>query len=780
MRLRAILFAGAALAATGVGAWQLAVAATHRLERASAGAVEEALGAAGQDWASVTPDGTLVTVAGTAPDEASRFRAVAIARQVLDPGRIVDHTDAQAADPLAPPPFTVEFLRNDDEVSLIGLAPEAGGHDLIRRTLADAGLGGAITDMLETTTIPAPDSFRANLAYGLQVLASLPRARVTASPDRVAVTAVVDSAAARAALDARLRAAAPEGLALDLQISAPKPVIAPFRLAYTLTGDTPTLATCSAETDAAAQGIRSAAGTMGAACAIGLGAPTVDWPAAAMAGIAAVRSLGGGRFELADDLAVLTGPEGVAADAFEAAGATLRQALPPGYRLSLVAPKVLAGAPAKDAPEFAAIRDDSGRVMLQGAVGDPASQAAIGSYATAVFGADRVQDATVVDPATPKGWPVRVLAGLEALAAVKEGRIAVTPEQLRVEGSSIDPDAAAAVEAVLAAKAVGPTEVAVRYDAAAAQAASLAARPAPELCAEEVGAILTTQTIAFAPGSAEIDPASQGVIAAIADVLRSCPGAAFEVAGHTDASGNEASNLRLSEERAQAVAAALEGQELPLIDLRARGYGAGRPLGSNDTSDGRLRNRRIEIVLRDPEAEAKAAAEAPAPAPEATGPAPVATTDAPAPDTPPAEAADAGAPCVAAVAGLMSDKGIAFALGAAEIAPESAALVRDIATALGKCPGVAFEVGGHTDDRGSDAGNQRLSERRAEAVRAALVADGATGVTLTARGYGEARPRADNGTAEGRAANRRIEITAAGPASDATAEPAGAEAEGDG
>ena len=136
MRLRAILFAGAALAVTGVGAWQLAVVATDRLERASAGAVEEALGAAGQDWASVTPDGTLVTVAGTAPDEASRFRAVAIARQVLDPGRIVDHTEAEAADPLAPPPFTVEFLRNDGEVSLIGLAPEESGHELIRRTLS--------------------------------------------------------------------------------------------------------------------------------------------------------------------------------------------------------------------------------------------------------------------------------------------------------------------------------------------------------------------------------------------------------------------------------------------------------------------------------------------------------------------------------------------------------------------------------------------------------------------------------------------------------------------
>lgn len=758
MRLRAMLFAGAAFIGAGVAAWQVAVAATNRIERASLDATAEALGAAGLDWASVTPDGLLVTVAGTAPDEASRFRAIAIARQVLDPGRIIDHTEARTADPLAPPPFAVEFLRNDDEVSLIGLAPEKGGHDVIRSALGRAGLDGDVTDMLETTTLPAPESFRTSIDYSLRVLASLPRARVTATPDRVGVIAVVDTAADRDALEARLRAEAPDGIALDLEISAPRPVIAPFHLTFDLAGGRASLLACSAETAEAAAAIRAAAETPGVDCALGLGAPGADWQTVAIRGIAAVRDIGGGRFELSDNQAVLSGASGVDAAALAALGDRLRRSLPAGYGLKVVAPPDATGGDiAVPPPEFAAVRDDDGRVTLQGAVGDATSQAAIASFAAAIFGHEQVENATVIAPELPEGWPVRVLAGLEALAAVKEGRVAVTPDRLAVEGRSLEPDAKAAVEAVLAAKAVGPTSVAVRFDAAAAAAATAAARPASELCADEVSAILASQTIGFAPGSDAIAPASSGVIAAIADVLRSCPGAAFEVAGHTDASGSDAANVALSETRARAVVAALEGQDLPLVDLTARGYGASRPRASNETPQGRVLNRRIEIVLRDPEAEPAVAA------PGTSDPAPAAE----------AASADGGA-CAEAVTGLLDDDGIVFALGSSTIAPESADLIEGIAGALEACPGATFDVEGHTDDRGSDGGNQRLSEARAEAVRAALADAGVEGVTLTAHGYGETRPVADNGTADGRAANRRIEIKAMAPASAGPPDPSAA------
>ena len=67
-----------------------------------------------------------------------------------------------------------------------------------------------------------------------------------------------------------------------------------------------------------------------------------------------------------------------------------------------------------------------------------------------------------------------------------------------------------------------------------------------------------------------------------------------------------------------------------------------------------------------------------------------------------------------------------------------------------------MEIGGHTNSEGSEPGNQRLSQQRADAVLAALRAKGLALPLVTAHGYGESEPVADNGTSEGRAANRRI------------------------
>ena len=71
---------------------------------------------------------------------------------------------------------------------------------------------------------------------------------------------------------------------------------------------------------------------------------------------------------------------------------------------------------------------------------------------------------------------------------------------------------------------------------------------------------------------------------------------------------------------------------------------------------------------------------------------------------------------------------------------------------------VKVEVAGHTDAQGSDAFNLKLSQRRAEAVRAYLVSKGVDGTRLAAKGYGESVPVGDNATAAGRAQNRRVEL----------------------
>lgn len=102
---------------------------------------------------------------------------------------------------------------------------------------------------------------------------------------------------------------------------------------------------------------------------------------------------------------------------------------------------------------------------------------------------------------------------------------------------------------------------------------------------------------------------------------------------------------------------------------------------------------------------------------------------------------------------------IYFDVGQATIKPESASILDEVAAVLRAHPElVRVDVEGHTDPTGGVAYNLRLSRRRAAAVVAGLVARGVAPERLVSHGYGPTRPVADNGTEDGRAANRRVEF----------------------
>jgi OmpA-OmpF porin, OOP family len=99
-----------------------------------------------------------------------------------------------------------------------------------------------------------------------------------------------------------------------------------------------------------------------------------------------------------------------------------------------------------------------------------------------------------------------------------------------------------------------------------------------------------------------------------------------------------------------------------------------------------------------------------------------------------------------------------FDTGKATIKPDSARTLDDAAAALKVAAALRVEVAGHTDNVGAPDANLRLSQERAQAVMAALVGRGIKADRLTAKGYGQTAPVADNRTEEGRARNRRVEL----------------------
>ena len=104
------------------------------------------------------------------------------------------------------------------------------------------------------------------------------------------------------------------------------------------------------------------------------------------------------------------------------------------------------------------------------------------------------------------------------------------------------------------------------------------------------------------------------------------------------------------------------------------------------------------------------------------------------------------------------DAGILFDTNKADLRAASVAEIDKMAAILQKYADTNVIVEGHTDASGSDAINQPLSERRAQAVANEAVAKGIATSRITTRGYGASQPVADNGTAEGKQANRRVEV----------------------
>ena len=104
---------------------------------------------------------------------------------------------------------------------------------------------------------------------------------------------------------------------------------------------------------------------------------------------------------------------------------------------------------------------------------------------------------------------------------------------------------------------------------------------------------------------------------------------------------------------------------------------------------------------------------------------------------------------------------VLFAFNKAELTPQAGPRLDKLAAFLKQFPQRKLLVEGYTDAVGADAYNMELSERRAEAIREALIARGVDTTRVVTKGYGKAYPVADNASVDGRAVNRRVEVVIA-------------------
>ncbi len=612
----------AAIAAFAIAALLSVVAARTAVavvEDRSVDAVREALVEKGHDWASVQGDGLQVILEGVAPSEAKRFRAISVAGGIVDASRVIDSMQVVETDAVTPPDFAIEILRNDSGVSLIGLVPSDTDREELTDEIAEIATNGAVTDLLDSADYPVPDSWTPSLRYALRALEMLPRSKLSVRPGAVRIEAISDSPEAQRSLEADLRRLKPSAVKLTLNITAPRPVITPFTARFVIDEDGARFDACSVDTDAAQRKITEAATSAGAEgpfnCTLGLGVPSGTWGDAVSKAIAALAELGQGTVTFSDADVSLVAAQGTDDDLFDEVVGRLGNALPDLYALEAVLPEPPEAQP-KGPPVFSAALDEEGAVKLRGRLPDQLTNTTAENFARARFGSAAVEMGTRITDGLPANWSVRVLTGLDALTFLADGTLQVTPDKVTLRGRTGRKNAAAEISRLMADK-LGQGaefEIDVTYEESLDPIAGL---PTPEECVRQIAFVTADNKITFDPGSASITAEARPVVDEIAEIVKRCPELEIEVAGYTDSQGRDEMNLRLSQQRADAVVQALRRQRVPVAGFTPTGYGEADPIADNGTSAGREANRRIEFRLSGSQAEE----------PEVTDPESAATDD---------------------------------------------------------------------------------------------------------------------------------------------------------
>ncbi|MDA9223433.1 OmpA family protein [Tateyamaria sp.] len=556
----------------------------------------------GMTWAEVEANGLQVIIAGVAPTEALRFVALSTAGGVVDAARIIDEMQIKAVADIAPPRFSAEILLNDAGLSIIGLIPASTDRADILEQATKNSDSSKITDLIEIADYPTPEGWQDALGFALFSMTKLQRAKISVQAGRVAIDAITDSAKEQSKLEKDLNRAAPPGLRLTLNISAPRPVITPFTLRLVKDERSAHFDSCSANTEKARQRILNAAHRAGlqgrSICILGMGSPSPKWGIAVEQGIDAITKLGTGSITFSDTDVTIVAGVGTTQVSFDRIIGELENNLPAVFALYAKLPETEDSSLGPQ--EFIATLSPEGLVQLRGRLANENMRNLTESYARATFGTSNVYMAARLVSDLPDTWPLRILTGLEALSKLSYGVVTVTPNMVVVSGSAGEQMASTKIASLLAAK-LGEAEefdIKVTY---IEKLDSIAALPTPDECEAEIAAIVAISKITFEPGSATINASALGTMDDIAEILRQCGDLKLEVQGHTDSQGREEMNLNLSQARAQSVLNELRARRVLTSTYTAKGYGEINPIADNKEEAGREANRRIEFRLLRPE-----------------------------------------------------------------------------------------------------------------------------------------------------------------------------------
>lgn len=255
------------------------------------------------------------------------------------------------------------------------------------------------------------------------------------------------------------------------------------------------------------------------------------------------------------------------------------------------------------------VRDDAGVYLFDGVVPNPEYKQAVDAHLTSL-GADPMKARWRVDMSSqtpPANWTDNTLKGLSALQQLTSGSLNIEGGEALLKGNAATQDASDAAEMIAQELAPDFESMDVAFVVSDTQPAVQKVEPvqmvgsakyAEKFCQTEFNALLKQESIQFETGSTDLQQSSLQLLQKVVQVAGRCPDHQVQVHGYTDSRGSAANNKKLSQARAEAVSAYLNSLGMDEKRLLAEGYGEANPIASNNTEEGRAKNRRIELIVK--------------------------------------------------------------------------------------------------------------------------------------------------------------------------------------
>lgn len=483
-------------------------------------------------------------------------------------------------------PFVLRLERRGGKAMISGNVPPTGAREKLRAEIAALGL--EVSDSAAYAD-GAPQSFPDLASFAVRRLAELDPATTTITDATLAVAGEARSAADYETALAALKAS-PFESAVKVEVSPPR--VSPYVFSaaardgvISLSGHLPT--------DDLRKQVIAMAATVGAGAAVsdatelGAGAPAGDFAGALAFAVDELGKLSQGKVAVSDGKIIIEG-QGRRNILGETIRADAKARLPSGFEIARL--DVMAG---PMTPYVFSAQRAGGDVTLTGYAPDEAVRNRLVETARRNFFDAKVVDRLMIAKGAPQNFAEATDHSLAALARLDEGKLAISDSNISLAGVARHQSARAEIAAsfadALPQSFRGEAQLSTRIVGSPLVASQ---------CGAALSELLAKSPIVFASDDSAIAAESAPLVDAIAATALRCPGAALEIAAHTDNLGIAEVNLGRSKRRAQSVVERLAKAGVDPFRIIAVGYGGERPIASNDSDENRARNRRVEIIVK--------------------------------------------------------------------------------------------------------------------------------------------------------------------------------------